>query len=61
MGYGVSDMLQSTTSLTSSSPVVQVGTVPNVLDQWKIITSNRIVLNIVCGHNLWFKSHPGIP
>ena len=42
---GIPDVLQSTTSSTPSSSVVQVGILPQFLDQWESITSNRLVLS----------------
>ena len=47
-GDGIPDALQLTTS-TSSSSVVQVGTLPKFLDQWRNINSNRFVLNMAKG------------
>ena len=38
MRDSVADVLQSTTSLASSSSVVQLGTLPNFVDQWSSIT-----------------------
>ena len=58
MGHGVPDVLQSTTSSSSFSPVVQVGTLPQLLDQWKSITSNRCVLSMVKGLHLQLRFHP---
>ena len=52
MGGGiVPDVSQS----SSSSSVVRVGTLPKFLDQWKSITSNRFVLNMVKGHHLQLR------
>ena len=50
MGNDIPDVSQSSSS--SSSFVVQVGTLPKFLDQCRSITSNRFVLNIVQGHHL---------
>ena len=58
VGDGIPDLLQSITSSTSSSCVVQVGTLPKFLDQWRSITSNKFVLNMVKGHHLQLKHHP---
>ena len=54
----VPDVLQSTTLLTASSSVMQVGTLPQYLDQWKSITFNRFVLNMVKGHYPQLRCHP---
>ena len=43
MGDGISGVLQSTALLSSSSSVVQVGTLPQILDEWRSVTSNRFV------------------
>ena len=51
-------MLESITKLTSYTPAVNVGTDPFFLDQWKSITFNRLVLNIVMGHHLHLRCHP---
>ena len=53
---GIPDVIQSATS--SSLFVVQACTLPNFLDQWRKITSNRFVLNIVKGHHLQLSYHP---
>ena len=58
MGDDVPDVLQSTTSSTSSSSVMQVCSLPPFLDQWKSITSNRFRLNMVKGHYLWLRAWP---
>ena len=55
MGDSVPDVLQSTTSSPSSSSVVQIGTLPNILDQWRSITSDRLVHNVVKGHHLQLR------
>ena len=54
---GIADMSPATTSTSSSSSFVQVGTLPQFLDQWRSINSNRFVLNIVKGHHLQLRSH----
>ena len=41
-----------------SSLVLQVGTLPQFLDEWKSIISNSFTLNIVKGHNLKLRCHP---
>ena len=50
-GDSILDVLQSTSSSLSSSYALQVYTLPEFKDQWRIITSNWIVLNIVKGHH----------
>ena len=45
------DVLQGTTSSTSLS-VVQIGTLPQFLDQWRNTSSNWFVLNMVKDHCL---------
>ena len=47
MGVGTPDVLQSLASSSSSSAVFQVGMLSQFLDQWRSITSNRFVLNMV--------------
>ena len=47
----------STTSSPSSSSVVQVGTLPKFLNQWRSSTYNRLVFNMVKGHYLQLRSH----
>ena len=44
-------VLQSITSLTPCSSVVQLGILPQYLDQWKGITLKKLVYNVVRGHN----------
>ena len=44
------DMLQSLTSFSSYSSVVQVGTLLNFINQCRSITLNRFSLNMVKGH-----------
>ena len=51
-------MLQSTTSSPPSSYVLQVGALPKFLDQWRSITSNRFVLNMVKDHHLKLRCYP---
>ena len=62
-GCGVSapDVSQTSTSSSSSSSTsapFQVGMLFKFLDQWRSITSNRFVLNMVRGHHLQLRSHP---
>ena len=45
-------------SSSSTSAPFQVGMLFKFLDQWRSITSNRIVLNMVQGHHLQLRSHP---
>ena len=52
MGDGIPDVLQSSTSSPSPSFIVQVSTLSKFLDQWRSITSNRFVLNVLKGHHL---------
>ena len=45
MGNSMPDVVQPSMSSQSSSSVVQVGTLPNFLDQWNSITCSRFVFN----------------
>ena len=56
VGDGILDVLQSTTS-TSSSSILLVVTLPQFLDQWSNITFNRFVFIIVKHHHLWLSCH----
>ena len=56
MGNGISDVLQSLTSSSSSSSTVQPGALPRFLGQWRSITFKRCVLNMVEGHHLYLRS-----
>ena len=61
MGVGTPDVTQPSTSSSSSSSTsttFQVGMLFKFFDQWRSITSNRFVLNMVWGHHLQLKSHP---
>ena len=58
MGLGAPDALQSSAPSSSSSAVFQVGILFNFFDQWRSITSNRFVLNMVSGHHFQLWSHP---
>ena len=61
MGVGTPDVPQPSTSSSSSSSTsttFQVGMLFKFFDQWRSITSNRFVLNMVWGHHLQLKSHP---
>ena len=60
-GVGAPDVSQPSTSSSSSSSIsapFQVGMLFKFLDQWRSITSNRFVLNMVWGHHLQLTSHP---
>ena len=62
-GCGVStpDVPQPSTSSSSSSSTsatFQVGMLFKFFDQWRSITSNRFVLNMVWGHHLQLRSCP---
>ena len=52
------DVSWSSASSSSSSAVFQVVMVFRFFDQWRSITSNRFVLNMVQGHRLQLKSCP---
>ena len=56
-GDGIPDVLQSTTLSTSYSFIMQVGTLPQFLDQWRSITSSRFVLNMIKVHRLQLRYH----
>ena len=58
MGVGTPDVLWSSASSSSSSAVFQVGMLFKFFDQWRSITSNRFVLNMVQGHHLQLWSSP---
>ena len=58
MGVSTPDVSWSSTSSSSSSAVFQVGMLFNFFDQWRSITFNRFVLNMVQGHHLQLWSHP---
>ena len=61
MGVSTPDVLQpsiSSSSSSSTSATFQVGMLFKFFDQWKSITSNRFVLNMVRGHHLQLRSHP---
>ena len=48
----------SSSSSSSTSTTFQVGMLLKFFDQWRSITSNRFMLNMVWGHHLQLKSHP---
>ena len=61
MGVSTPDVSQPSTSSSSSfstSAPFQVGMLFKFLDQWRSITSNRFVINMVWGHHLQLRSHP---
>ena len=60
MGVGTPDVSWPSTSSSSSSTsaTFQVGMLFKFLDQWRSITSNRFVLNMVRGHHLQLRSRP---
>ena len=60
MGVGTPDVPEPSTSSSSSSSIsttFEVGTLFNFFDQWRSITSNMFVLNMVRGHHLQLRSH----
>ena len=61
IGVGTPDVSQPITSSSSSSStsaMFQVSMLFKFFDQWRSITSNRFVLNMVWGHHLQLRSHP---
>ena len=61
MRVGVPNVPESSASSSSSSSTsaaFQVGMLFKFFDQWRSITSNKFVLNMVWGHHLQFRSHP---
>ena len=59
VGVSTPDVPQPSTSSSSSSTTsatFQVGMLFKFFDQWRIITSNRFVLNMVWGHCLQLRS-----
>ena len=61
MGISTPDVPEPSTSSSSSSSTsatFQVGMLLQFFDQWRSITSNRFVLNMVWGHHLQLRSHP---
>ena len=55
---GVPEYSASSASPSSISAAFQVGMLFKFFDQWRSITSNRFVLNMVWGHYLQLRSHP---
>ena len=58
MEVGTPDVSQSSASSSSSSAVFGVGMLCKYCDQWRSITSNRFVLNMVWSDHLQLRSHP---
>ena len=58
VGDNISDVLQSTTSSMLTSSIVQVGTLPQFSEQWRSITLNRFVLNMVNSYHLQLRCPP---
>ena len=58
VGVGTPDVPWSSASSSSLSAVFQVDMLLKFFDQWRSITSNRFVLNMVQGHHLQLQSHP---
>ena len=62
MGISTSDVPEPSTSSSSSSSLsatFQVSMLFKFFDQWRSITSNRFVLNMIQGHHLQLRScHP---
>ena len=58
VGVSTSDVPQPSTSSSSTSASFQVGMLFKFFDQWKSITSNRFVLNMVWGHHFQLRSCP---
>ena len=61
MGLSAPDVPEppvSSASSSSTSAAFQVGMPFNFFDQWRSITSNRFVLNMVQGHHLQLRSLP---
>ena len=52
------DVVPDVSQFSPSSFVLQVGTHPELLDQWRSITCNRFVPNMVKGHHLQLRCHP---
>ena len=52
------DVPKPSPSSSSTSATFQVGMLFKYFDQWRSITSNRFVLNMVQGHHLQLRSRP---
>ena len=55
-GVSAPDVSQFIASFSLSSLVLQFGMLSHSLEQWRSITSNRFVLNMVQGHHLQLRS-----
>ena len=62
MGVSIPDVPEPSTSASSSSTsaTFRVGMLFKLFNQWRSITSNRFVLNMVWGHLLQLRSHPSL-
>ena len=61
VGVSTPDVPEASTSSSSSSStstIFQVGMLFKFFDQWRSITSNRFVLNMVWGHHFQLRSCP---
>ena len=61
VGVGTPDVQESSASSaspSSTSAALHVGMLFKFLDQWRSITSNRFVLNMVWGHHLQLRFCP---
>ena len=56
--HDVPEPSTSSASSSSTSAAFQVGMLFKFFVQWRSITSNRFVLNMVWGHHLQLRSHP---
>ena len=56
-GAGTPDVSWSSVSSSSSFEVFQIGMLFKCFDQWRNMTSNRFVLNVVSGHYLRLESY----
>ena len=57
MGVGTPDVPEPSSS-SSTSTMFQISMLFKFFDQWKSITSNRFVLNMVWSHHLQLRSRP---
>ena len=57
-GVPEASIISASSSFTSAT--FQVGMLFKFFDQWRSITSNRFVLNMVQSHNLQLRSHPSL-
>ena len=58
MGVGDPDLSWFSASSSFSTAVFQDGMLLKFFDQWRSITSNRFVFNMVQGHHLQLQSWP---